>query len=397
MQSANISYMPRLDHLRFYAAFIVMVYHFFHPSLAQDDNPLLLVVREGYGGVALFMVLSGFILTSICLGREVQYRAFVVNRLLRIYPLYLVAVCVAAFAFGREVDALSFLALAAFLGNLGEVKLPHFPHLWTIMVEFQFYLLFPLLLGIVRRVGLVYLAGVLALLMAVRMLVFLLDGSVQDAAYWTLLGRMDQFVLGMLLAVLHRQRPTLFANPAWMVLAVLALQGWLMLFTWWSGGYFGPDTPHSQSIAWVFYPLMEGLAYGGVVLAYLHLRWPLPVNEALRRAGAQASGVLAWLGTISYSIYVWHFPVAMLHHRMGERGWQIGFLGGQPWLEFLLVMLPAVIAVSALSYYVIERPFLALRSRYLKGAPVTAPASPAATQRAPAYPPPRGGLSSARP
>lgn len=395
MQSANIAYMPRLDHLRFYAAFIVLLYHFFHPMLAQQDNPLLLVVREGYGGVALFMVLTGFILTSICLGREVQYRAFLMNRLLRIYPLYIVAVCIAAFAFGRQVDALSFVALATFLGNLSDVKLPHFPHLWTIMVEFQFYLLFPLLMIFVRRVGLGYLAGILALFLSLRLLVFFLDGTVQDASYWTLLGRLDQFVLGMLLAVLHRQRPTLFANPVWLAVALLTLQGWLMTFVWWSGGYFGEGSPHSPSIAWAFSPLLEGAAYGFVLLAYLHFRWPLPASEAMQRLGAQASAVFAWLGTISYSLYVWHFPFAMLHHRMMERGWDMPIVGGVWYLEFLVVLLPAILAVSALSYYVIERPFLAMRVKYLAGA--VSPLPVTASARHAAYSPARGGLSSARP
>ncbi len=384
MQSANIAYLPRLDHLRFYAAFIVLVYHFALPQITELDNPLLLVFREGYGGVSLFMVLSGFILTSICQGREVEYRAFVVNRLLRLYPLYIVAVFVAAFGFGREVDPISFLALAFFLGNLGEVKLPHFPHLWTIMIEFQFYLVFPLLLVFIRRMGLAYVAGVLALLATIRMLVFLTEGSVQDAAYWTMIGRLDQFLLGMVLAMLHRQRATLLANPAWLVMSLLALQAWLMLFTWWCGGYHNADAPHSPSIAWVFSPLLEGMAYGFVALAYLHVRVP----GALHRWGTQAGAVLAWLGTISFSIYVWHYPIVMLHAQMPV----MGFLGRSWMIDLLVVILPAVVAVSALSHYVIERPFLSMRGRYLKGAPAPLPAA-----RPQAYPSARAGLSSARP
>lgn len=386
MQSANIAYMPRLDHLRFHAAFIVLVYHLAHPQLMEMDNPLLLVFREGYGGVALFMVLSGFILTSICEGREVHYRAFVGNRLLRIAPLYLVAVFVAAFAFGRQVDPLSFLALIAFLGNLGGVQLPHFPHLWTIMVEVQFYLLFPLLLGFVRRAGVGYLAGLLAMLAVIRLLVFLTAGSVQDAAYWTLLGRMDQFLLGMGLAMLHRRLPSLLAHPAWLLAALLALQAWLTGFVAWTGGYHGPGSPDSPSIAWVASPLLEGMAWGFVALAYLQCRAP----AALERWGAPLGAVLAWLGTMSFSIYVWHYPIVMLHGQMPE----MGFLGRSWMVDLAVVILPAVIAVSALSFYVIERPFLALRGRYLGGAvPLPSPA-PAPAQ---GYGPARAGLSSARP
>lgn len=66
------------------------------------------MIKEGYGGVSLFMVLSGFILTTICFGKEIDYRSFVFNRFLRIYPLYILFVFAAVFSGGRGVDFFPF-------------------------------------------------------------------------------------------------------------------------------------------------------------------------------------------------------------------------------------------------------------------------------------------------
>ncbi|MCW2524972.1 MAG: Acyltransferase, partial [Frankiales bacterium] len=109
MRSANRRYLYPVDHLRFYAATVVVFYHSTqlisqqvarrrHLPVAAwpfSRNPLKTVIFEGHTGVALFMVLSGFIFTIGTLDREVFYGRFMANRFLRIYPLYLVLVFIA--------------------------------------------------------------------------------------------------------------------------------------------------------------------------------------------------------------------------------------------------------------------------------------------------------------
>lgn len=369
MISKNTAYLPRLDHLRFVAAAIVIAYHFRAPAIAPDSvNPLLLLLREGYSGVTLFMVLSGFILTTICLGRQIDYKAFVVNRLLRIYPLYMVAVFAAVFSGGRQVDLVSFVGLATFMGNLGGVALPKFPHIWTIMVEFQFYLIFPFIVGFFGKKGFPYLLGAIGMMIVLRALLYLADGTVQDAAYWTLLGRFDQFAVGMLVAALYRSRRAFLAHPVWLLLCCAAVPAWLALLTWWCGGMHGPGSPNSASSAWVLGPAIEAAVFGAVVLAYLHQRWHLP---------AMLDKALAYLGSISYSLYIWHFPMLVALSKS-----QLKLPLDSPWLNFIFIVMPAIVAVSALSYHIIEQPFFALRSGYIKPAPVTcAPLPPAQAAR----------------
>ena len=117
MRSPNIRYLPAVDHLRAFAALLIVFYHGLHvfsyqarfgrdfatDHWLQAGNPLLAVLAEGHTAVALFMVLSGFILTVGALEGGVSWAGFIRNRLLRTYPLFLLAMVV--------VGALSYFLL----------------------------------------------------------------------------------------------------------------------------------------------------------------------------------------------------------------------------------------------------------------------------------------------
>jgi peptidoglycan/LPS O-acetylase OafA/YrhL len=358
MISANASYLPRLDHLRFIAAAIVLTFHFGYANLVAANNPFLLILREGYSGVSLFMVISGFILTHICLENEVDYKKFIINRIIRIYPLYILVVFIAIYAAGRQVHFLSFSALFFFMGNLNSVAFPKYPHIWTIMVEFQFYLVFPFLIMFVNRYGAKYLLGLIACLILVRLQLLLEDGSVQDAAYWTIIGRMDQFAVGMLAAVVFRKYPSLFASAVFLPLALAGVFAWAFILDWWCGGYYGTGSPRSPSYAWVFGPTLEALAFAFFLLAYMSVR----ITGTFSHALFYPSKIFAFLGTISYSIYIWHFPIVQFVNRSAR-------YFDEWYLNLLLVAFPLVVIASVLSFYVIERPFLLMRSNYIKKKP----------------------------
>jgi peptidoglycan/LPS O-acetylase OafA/YrhL len=353
MISNNTPYLPRLDHLRFVAAALVVAYHFGSTTISADTrNPLLLLIKHGYNGVSLFMVISGFILTQISLNREVVYSSFLFNRFLRIYPLYILFIFAEAFSGSRRVDFISFIALATFTGNLGGIATVKFPHLWTVMVEFQFYLIFPFLVRFFGRLGFRYLLGVLGVANLLRTVIYLLDGSVQESAYWTILGRIDQFAIGMILAAIHQHRRSMFSHVGWLLLGCSLVVGWVFLFGKWCGGYYGNGSPHSISTAWIVAPTFEAVAYGGLVLAYLHQKWRLP---------STADRALAYLGAISYSIYVWHFSIVLLVQKYSA---SLPF--ESTWIVLVAVVFPVIIAVSSLSFFVIEKPFFWMRTVYVK-------------------------------
>ena len=368
MKSRNIAYLPEVDHLRAFAALLIVFYHGLHllrSRLLHDQpfefshwistgNVALATIAEGHTAVALFMVLSGFIFTWGAWGHRVSYGAFVVNRVLRIYPLVLVLGFVGAAASHHRFNLGGFLHTLSPLSDLpGGLSLGPFSMLfWTIAVEFQFYLVFPFLFAIAQDRGPRVLAGMIALAVILRALALALDigASPRDLVYAHIAGRIDQFLLGMLAAIGLRVRAP---SPArCRLLAVASLAGAMaMLYAFHLAGGWPADA------AWkIVWPTIEGSVWALFIAGYVGGRapWPGVVSRALAR-----------VGEVSFSIYLLHFAIifAMARHRL------IFESGLSPTADALLntlvLALPATLALAALSYAVIERPFLEMRRRYL--------------------------------
>lgn len=362
MHTSQHAYLSRLDHLRFFAAALVVLFHFFHTHVGdlRARNPLVSLIDEGHTGIALFMVISGFIFTVIAGDRDIRYGAFLRNRILRIYPLFTFAVFLQLLigTYNNHYNY-GFHQLIGWLIPFRSETVPlspYFAQLWTIWVEFQFYLIFPFLLAFSRRIGVRYLFGLLLLLLLVRALVFAASGSVRFLAYETLFGRLDQFLVGMLLGLAWQRRapPAAGLSPAWLALAAAVLVAGLHTFSR-KVGFSELDSPF-----WIVWPGVEAALWAAVVWTYLRARWAGPA--ALRR---RLDAVLAALGAVSFSTYVLHnLVIAAYNARLPllDSGWGVG---ADAFLTGLLLVLPAVLALSAVTYQLIEKPFLALRGRYL--------------------------------
>ena len=372
MQTTQHAYLSRLDHLRFFAAALVVLFHYFHTQVGdlRSGNPLVSLVDEGHTGIALFMVISGFIFTVIAGERHIHYGGFIKNRVLRIYPLFVFAVFLQLFiSTYNDQRNYGFLQLLGWLMPFRSETVPlspYFVQLWTIWVEFQFYLIFPFLLAFSRRHGSRYLWAWLGLLVLVRALVYAASGSVRFIAYETLFGRLDQFIIGMLLARFWQVRQALQAraaraggavaphlSPLWLALAGLALLLGLHAFSR-KVGFSELASP-----VWIIWPGLEAALWAVFVGVYLCTRWPGP--QALRQRIDRA---LAALGAVSLSTYVLHnLVIAAYNARLPPLA-----TGAGPVADALAtgaLLLPAVLALSAITYHLIERPFLALRGGYL--------------------------------
>ena len=173
-QPTRSKYIPALDGVRFLAVALVIVHHLTrgsHTSLFLH----LIGMQAGNGiGPTLFFVLSGVLLTTVILdtrGTEYRYRNFLTRRALRIFPLYLAylgaAIAATFLLTGRHIQNIWVFALFlqnTFLKAAGETGsvMPMF-HLWTLAVQDQFYILWPLLLwkcDSVRKMRYLCLAGI---------------------------------------------------------------------------------------------------------------------------------------------------------------------------------------------------------------------------------------------
>ena len=370
MQTQQHPYLSRLDHLRFLAASLVVVFHFFHHTQGdlRSGNPLVSLVDEGHTGIALFMVISGFIFTVIAGHKDIHYAGFIRNRIIRIYPLLIVAACLQLFiSTYNDHRNYGFLQLLSWLIPFRSETIglsPYFQQMWTIWVELQFYLLFPFLIMFARRYGSRYLWGVLALMFVLRALVFAASGEVRYIAYETLFGRLDQFVVGMLLGrmwlakdemqIEHGLKSAKSLHVLWLLAAALLVLGVLHLFSLKVG------FAELKSPVWVVWPLLEGAMWGSFVWVYLQVRWPGP--EAIK---TNIDKGLAALGAVSFSTYVFHNLVLAAYNNHAGIVHFTGLERFDTILTGLLVVLPLVMLMSAFTYHLIEKPFLSMRKSYL--------------------------------
>ena len=367
MRSPNIRYLVGLDHLRAFAALLIVFYHALHllslgPRAPGGDltqvwwisrNPLVVLIEEGHTSVALFMVLSGFVFSVGALGRDIAYGAYLKNRFLRIYPLFVFMTLVALVAYPAGYSLLALLQTLLFQGDFpGNLNLPPYTSMfWAVGVEFQFYLLFPLLHRFVEREGARWVLGCILLCISMRLVAAIGGGSnARDVAYWHLLGRLDQFLIGMLAArVFEHVRGR--ALP-WGLLSATAFAATLALLMAFNQAGGWPTIP-LWKVAW---PTCEALAWALVIVTY---------TAFAARVPQLISRPLAALGNVSYSIYLLHYTCIVLLPRFvpvatgTDANW-----ASQTYV--LTVVLPVLLPLAALSYYVVERPFLALRVRYLK-------------------------------
>jgi peptidoglycan/LPS O-acetylase OafA/YrhL len=370
VESPNQPYVAGVDHLRAFAALLIVAYHGFQlwsgplvhgVPFATDQwlrttNPFAAVLIEGHTAVALFMVLSGFIFTRAALGRTIHYGAFVRNRLLRIYPLFVLLLVTGVYAKPATFAAGPFLQTLLLGANLpGRLDVGALSEMfWAIAVECQFYLLFPFLLGFLQRLGWRWLTGALGLCLLLRAVAVLEGAHARDLSYITLVGRLDQFLLGMALARSMREhagrwRPWILPAAAVAVVAALAifhrLGGWPV------------DSPWR-----ILWPPVEGAVWALFIGGYLTVADRLPA--ALSRA-------LAAIGTVSYSIYLLHFVVIgqLIAHRWSWQPTGNGYVDAL--LTTACVATPLILALSTLTYYVVERPFLSLRGPYLGQTPTS--------------------------
>lgn len=366
---ANRKYLPEIDQLRAYAALLVMFYHGlqllgarlahgvdFDPNLhwLHPHNPILTVIEEGHAGVGLFIVLSGFILSLGAVGNRVLYKEFLTARVLRLYPMLIV--CLIAGALYSHAAWRAILATLPPIDLPGRVDNQFTGIFWAVYVEFQCYLVFPLLIALGNRRGNSVLLLVITAALVGRLLAVIdLGQSPRDISYWTVFGRIDQFAIGIVAARLYTEYDGASLRAIWflpaaaaaalMLCGLNALGGWPLNALW--------------KVAW---PDIEGLVWAFFIVTYI-------------AAGRKLPAALAWvptkIGEISYSVYLLHLAV------LGEimnRGLYLR-LSGNGYLDALvttlLVAAPVVMAISAVTYRTIELPFLRRRPRYV----VIAPAS----------------------
>lgn len=354
MQSSSGQHFEKLDHLRFLAALLVLFWHGLHyqnviPTSYVPSLPFLSLIEEGHTGVSLFMVLSGYIFWQLCRFKKINYSKFIYNRFVRIAPLFLIYTLL-MFKVSNTDPVKLFVSIFGLLGHsLMGVS-------WTVIVEFQFYLAFPFILLFIQKYGFRYIFGLLLLALIIRTGFWFTRGNIQDLSYWTIFGRIDQFLIGILTCEAVNRWSN---NKKLKIVAIVFFLGCVYGFHLFNkaGGFYDMPSYPSPNPVWIVMPTFEASMWGALVFLYIASRFEFPDN---------LSKALSWFGTISFSIYFTHLFVIEVFFAIAKKIdiniseiWMLGVV-------ILFVLLPTIIGLSSITYLLIEKPFLTFRKKYIE-------------------------------
>ncbi len=347
-------YITGLDGIRAIAVIMVLAYHL-----------KLALFKSGFLGVTVFFVLSGYLITGILISEveeegTIDLKNFWLRRIRRLVPAVMSMAVVIIFV-SAVVNRIIFTKgckdfLASVLGfnNWWQIfnKVSYFEaagvpspftHCWSLAIETQFYLIYPLiLLGIYKLVksrgegrakrGLLF-AGVTLLLalISVILMIVLFDPQ-QDASrvYYGTDTRAFSLLFGALLAILweYRMVPRRLSASVNMVLGSVSFAVLLVMTIAING----------SSNFWY-----RGGQFFGTILTVLMVYAVSGRKTWLSRF--LSNPVLKWIGDRSYSIYLWHYPIILLISKGIKASW---------WITLIEIVLSVVLA--ELSYRFIETP-----------------------------------------
>ena len=357
-------YRPELDALRFFAFLGVFIFHaaprtmdFYDAAGYPHWLSGLLIPTFGAGayGVDLFFALSAYLITSLLLCERAATGAldlcgFYVRRILRIWPLYLAFVAFAAITAKvlpgqvlpiRYVIGYSLLAgnwIYVFYGLPASFATP----LWTVSIEEQFYLAWPLALrkASVRTMAAIA-VGLLVVANAWRVWLAVTAAPVERIEY-NAFTRLDPIAFGILIALFGHNLPA-FTRLQRVVLLCGGAATWIAVYA------FTVTSPTLKFTTWqmaIGHPF-TALASAAVLLSVLGSQ-----NPFLR------TSALLYLGKISYGLYVLHEFAHFCAMRMVPASTPIGVIGQS------LTGLTLTVVLAAASYRWLESPFLRLKERF---------------------------------
>ena len=348
--TSSTAYLPEVDGLRFLAIFsVVVIMHItgymnekFYAGSFIEEEYWQHIVTGGGGGVSLFFIISGFILSlpfarwRLQSGKPVALRRYYLRRLTRLEPPYIIALLIFFAAQVWVLDKYSFTALLPHLG--ASVFYVHtflydsfswiLPVAWSLEVEVQFYLLAPLLFTI-------FLVKQRWLRWSICLLL-IIPGGLYWFDTWTtphLLKFLHYFFCGILLADLYTSGVLLVRNERWgAVIGLAALAGFIFI-----------PSVHSP------------VGYGARFLCMFLLFHLVLTNPLMKKIFSLQGFVL--IGGMCYSIYLLHFGVVSFAGKLLLQS-GIDVHSASAFVPLAIVFAVLVLLVSSLYFIVVEKPFM---------------------------------------
>lgn len=365
METHNNNRLYGLDTLRAIAIIIVLIYHY--KVVVSQENIFGFMSQLGWTGVDLFFVLSGYlignqILSAFAKGQGFSLKLFYIRRFLRTLPNYYFVLAL-YFVFPVALSGTATAPLWSFLTFTQNLDLragETFTHSWSLCIEEQFYVIFPVIALLIAYAKRSIMLGWIAIVSAMLFAIFLRGfnwhahgetaipiQSFMEHIYYFSLTRFDELLPGVAIALLKNFHPATYAKVLRRgnLLLILGLASVSAIF------YVYYHYPYGTSllVTSVGYSLLA-LSFAILVLAALS---PNSILHRIRIPGA------ASLALWSYAIYLIHKPLfQVLKAPLTEYGIDIN-----GWLGVAIIMAVSIFCGWAL-YFFVETPFMKLRARF---------------------------------
>ena len=369
MENHNNNRLYGLDTLRAIAIIIVLIYHY--KVVVSSENIFGFMSQLGWTGVDLFFVLSGYlignqVLSAIAKGQEFSLRLFYIRRFLRTLPNYYFVLAL-YFIFPVALSGTATAPLWSFLTftqNLDMRAGETFTHSWSLCIEEQFYLVFPviaLFIACTKRfitLGWVLIIGAMLFAIFLRGINWYEHGeaaipaqSFMEHIYYSSFTRFDELLPGVAIALLKNFHPAAYAAllRRGNLLLVAGLVSVGLLF------YAFQNYAYIEGYGRTFHVVAFGYSLLAISFAILVLA-ALSPNSVLYHIRIPGAASLAlW----SYAIYLIHKPLfQILKVPLTEYDVDIN-----SWLGIAIIMAVSVFCGWAL-YFCVETPFMKLRTRF---------------------------------
>ena len=348
-----------LDGVRGVAVLLVFISHF-HWILSPDPfltkvTPWHFINRTfeaGFMGVDIFFVLSGFLITSLLMkdrstNQKNLFKRFYRRRALRLLPA-LYALLIADFFVSRWENfpgdiqwrttwhAILFLNNWNIVNNFGEAQ-NDLGHLWSLGIEEQFYLIWPLTIWLLAKLKIPSKMMIPLILFASLVVMVHRTSLWNDGTSWIILyirtdTRLDSLLIGAMFAYVYRhfQVPSKILNSV----ATLSFLGLVYI------KYVLDKSPFIFEMGWTIIALLAGFIILSVAEGAFFIQKVFTWRP------------LTMIGKVSYGLYLWHMPIFLLFGRHVTSG-------SRP-LRLLIAIILACV-VTSLSWFFIEKPFLNLK------------------------------------
>ena len=352
-KNTNHQYRPEIDGLRSIAVFAVIFYHL---QISFDNIEIL---KGGFLGVDIFFVISGYLITSIIyrellISNKFSFKNFYEKRIRRLLPALIFVALMSSFLAWKYMMPTNFVDYSKsiiysvfFSSNFffyfseleyfqDDALLKPFLHTWSLAVEEQFYILFPIFFLIFFRNLKNYIIHILVTISLVSLIFASYSSNIYpSSSFYFIHTRIWELLLGSILACLeikkgHRSEKKLYN----LFFQIIGLS--LIIF---SIIYFDDDMNHPSYLT--FIPVA-----GTSLIIWFSQKENLIIKIL-------SSRMFVGIGLISYSLYLWHYPIFAFGRLQQEL----------PSIKDKLEWLILTFILSIITYYIIEKPF---RLKYKK-------------------------------